>query len=684
MAPLIAPALRPLPHSSNSVTKQPSRPGNLSRRSTLKRSIDESNLTNVPSSPSKRLRVKFDAAVDIVSADDQDDLDPLVINEQVRRSIERHLAYDHESYEKIRSLFTIDPDRESAPSTRALRYHIQALEANVTKLKKDCGSLVQSVISSEWIGRDDAYISAFVRFLGSLSIAQGGFVSSIIGMLVDLLGPQRTRRLPDCRPVRQPKIHRRVLETLRYMTQLIPLASSILAQRISAKLDFEFEKAKDRMTFVENFMQLIQYTPEVTSEILTTIMRQLIKLDAAIQADLDDADDDVEDDILQHMTTSQTLAYTERRRFSQTSSDEDSHVSASEESDSDDDIDEDPKIARRKKLKEDVRQVDIMMDIVFEYYAELTSTNNLEVRDNAVEQLIAQFNSLILPTYRSRHPQFLIFHFAQADPARVDRFVTNCISILLDQKHSPMIRTAAAAYFSGFVGRGKNVSPALVNDCLDLLCDQLNEHRLKYEPTCFTPDIKKYGDFYAMFQAVMYIFCFRWRDLSTSALDPEDEADYSDLEDEEQPYSLPQPIQDAIHSAIYSRLNPLRVCAPEIVEQFAKMTHALQVFYIYPKLEENKRVRVASSWRSVADIDLNNSASDGEMSWLGENGMLEGYFPYDPYHLPISKHWIEGDYVEWQGVPGEQVDSDPDSDSDEEEEGYDMLDDVDAVDEDED
>lgn len=678
----IAPSsLRPAPASIHSAPnlKTVSRPASISRRSTLKRSIDDSNLPQISSSPSKRPRVKFDADVDIVSADDDDELDPLVVKEQVRRAIERHYNHDSESYERIKSLFVADPDKEVAPSTKVLKCHILALEANLSRLRKECGSLVQAVIHSEWVGRDDNYVVLFVRFLGSLAVAQGGFMSSIMGMLVDLLGTQKTRRLTGCKTVRQPKIHKRVLEAIRYITQLIPLASTTLSQRISTKLDFEFKKAKDRMAFVQNFMQLIRYTPEVTSDILNAIMRQMIKLDASIQTELEDDDDDLEDDILQHMSSSQTLAYVERRRSSQTSTeDDDSYASSSDDSESEDEDEADPAVIRRKKLKEDVRQIDMMMDTLFEYYAELTSTNNMEARDNAVEQLIAQFNNLVLPAYRSRHPQFLIFHFAQSDPTRVDRFVTNCISILLDHRHSPALRQTAAAYFSGFVGRGKNVSPALVHDCLDLLCDQLNEFRSKHEKSCFGPDLKRYGDFYAMFQAVMYIFCFRWRDLSTSALsDSED----SDEEDETQPYQLPHAMHEAIYSAIYSPLNPLRICTPDIVSQFAKLAMALQVFYLYPKIEENKRVRIATSWRSVANIDLNGP--DRDMSWVGDNGMLEGFFPYDPYHLPISKHWIEGDYVEWRGIPGEELEDDSDSDDsddDVDEDGYDMLDDVEGND----
>lgn len=595
-----------------------------------------------------------------------------MVKEQVRRAIERHLAYDHESYERIRSLFSASPEKERSASSKLLRYHVQALEANVTRLRKECGSLVQSVVLSEWVGRNDNYVATFVRFLGSLAVAQGGYMNTVMSMLVDLLGPQKTRRIPDCKVVRQPKIHRRVLETIRYITQLVPLASTTLAQRLASKLDFEFRKADERMTYVQSFMQLIQYTPEVTPDILTSILRQLIKLDTAIQTDLDDEDDDVEDDILQHMSSSQTMAYSERRRLSPTStSDEDEYASPSDDSESEDEEDKDEATTRRKNLREAVRQVDIIMDILFEYYAELTSTSNLETRDNAVEQLIAQFNSLILPTHRSRHPQFLIFHFAQASPTRVDRFVTNCISILLDQKYSSVIRHAAAAYFSGFVGRGKNVSPALVHDCLDLLCDQIDDLRQKHEPMCLSPDLKKYGDFYAMFQAVMYIFCFRWKELDVNYLS---DAEDSELEDnDDRPYELPYEMKSKLQAAMYSRLNPLRVCTPEIVEQFAKITHALGLFFIYPKIEENKRVRVATSWRSIGDIDIN--APDRDMSWVGENGMLEGYFPYDPYHLPISKHWIEGDYVEWQGIPGE-AQEDSDSEDEDVDDEYDMPDDV--------
>ena len=613
---------------------------------------------DIPSSPSKRSRVTFDSDVEIVSADDDEELDPLVVKEQVRRAIERHLFRTDEAYERIKGYFTCSPEKSNAPSTKVLKVHLQALLANVTSLGKDCSDLVNAVLYSEWVGRDDTYYALFVRFLNNLAAAQHGYQSKIMSVLVDLLGPQKTRRLEGAIPVRQPKIHRRVLQAIQHISDNVPPSPAALADRIASRLEFDFQKAEERMTYIRNFMEIINYVPELTSEILKLVLKELIKLDVAVQVDLDEEEDDAEDDLLHHMSSSQTLLMSQDM-FKGGPDDQSDDASTTDESDMDEEEEIDDATARRRKLKEDIKQVDSIMDILFQYYARLTATTTLQIRDNAIEQIISQFHTQILPTYRARHPQFLVFHFAQADPIIVDRFVTSCVAVLIDKRQPTILRQSAAAYFSGFVGRGAHVSPQVVQDCLGLLSDHLNILRKSYEPSCRGPDLKRYADFYAAFQAILYIFCFRWRDIAASSSD--DESDYGVEEEEVETYHFPESLRESLRAAMYSPLNPLRVCTPVIVEQFAKLTHALQLFYIYPKMEENRHVRMTTSWRAMSDLAITNP--DRDMSWVGDNGMLEGYFPYDPYHLPISKHWIEGDYVEWKGIPGEEAD-DTDSDND--------------------
>ncbi|KAL2433285.1 RNA polymerase I-specific transcription initiation factor rrn3 [Exophiala dermatitidis] len=658
---LAPPHRRPALPSTISMPSLPSksvRPQMVQRRSTLKRSIDDTGFMDAPSSPSKRSRVTFDSDVEIVSADDDEDLDPLVVKEQVRRAIERHRLKDDEGYERIKGYFTTSHEKPNAPSTKALRIHLQAVLANVTALTKDCSGLVNSILYSEWVGRDEAYYALFVRFLNNLAAAQRGYQHKIMSVLVELLGPQKTRRIAGSSPVRQRTVHRRALQAIQHITVNVPSSPAALADRVSSRLEFDFQKSEERMTYIRNFMEMINYVPELTSEILNCVLRELIKLDVSVQVDLDEEEDDAEDDILNHMSSSQTLVPSQDM-FKDLDDEDNDDMSTTDESDIDEDEDVDPATARRQKLKDDIKQVDMIMDILFQYYAKLTTSGPLQDRDTAVEQLISQFHTHILPTYRARHPQFLVFHFAQSDPIIVDRFVTSCVAVLVDKRQPHLLRHSAAAYFSGFVGRGAHVSPQVVQDCLNLLCDHLTILRKSYEPGCRGPDIKRYGDFYAAFQAILYIFCFRWRDIASASSD--DDSDFDVDEDEVETYHFSETLREALRAAIYSPLNPLRVCTPVIVDQFAKLTHALQLFYVYPKLEENRHVRVTSHWRSISDLDISNP--DRDLSWVGDNGMLEGYFPYDPYHLPISKHWIEGDYVEWKGIPGDEAD-DTDSEED--------------------
>lgn len=651
---LAPPAVRPSAPadlSISSISPLSKRPSPLSRRSTLKRSIDDADSMSIPSSPSKRSRVTFDSDVETFSFHDDDLLDPLVVKEEIHRALQRHLIGDESSYDKLKTKFTTPYNQEDAPSTKTLRVHLQGILSHISILNKNCYDLVHAIIASEWVGRDQAYFSLFAKVLGNLSAAQGGFVGKITHMLVELLGPQKTRRIPGHRPVRQALIHQRVFQILQYITQLAPTASGAVIEAVRKRMSWEFSKASDRLTYIRSFIELIEYLPELTSDILTTIMIELVKLDVSVQTDLDEDEDDAEDDILQYISSSQTLVGREEIQRDADSTVDSDDDSSSVESEPEEDPLANPIQLQRAKLKDDIKQIDQIMDKLFEYYTKALSSASFQSRDGAMLQLQAQFHNIILPTYRSRHPQFLIFHFAQSSPILVDQFVSSCIQVLVDKHQPHILRQSAAAYFSGFVGRGAHVSPTVVSDCVGLLCDQLNILRKAYEPGCRGPDLKRYSDFYATMQAILYIFCFRWRDLASISSDMDDDSDQED--DEPEAYHFSDSLRSTLSSAIYSPLNPLRICTPDIVEQFAKLTFALQFLYLHSKIETNKHVRLHSHWRSLSDLHI--SQPERDLSWVGDNGMLEGYFPYDPYHLPVSKRWLEGDYVQWKGIPGDQI-----------------------------
>lgn len=625
---------------------------------------------DIPSSPSKRSRVTFDPNVEVVSPDDEDDLDPALVREEVRRAIQRHLNGEDEAYNRVKTIFSKNPQAENAPGSTTVRLHLQAVYANVSSLDKKCTDLVSAILFGEWVGRDEAYVLLYAKFVALLAAAHGGYLGRIIFTLVELLGLEKTRRLPGCKPVRRPLIHHRVMRTIQDIVQKVPVASSTLAQVMQRKLSFDFEKPAERITYIKNFMLLIGFVPELKSEVLAMITSELVKLDVSVQADLDDEDDDLGDELLQDVSSSQSLVAGTSQlslgmdKLAETAED----GSTTEESELEDDEALRPDVLRRRKLRDNVCQVDAVMDLLFQYYDELIASS-LEVRENTISQLITHFENIILPTYRSRHPQFLIFHFAQTSPVTVDRFVTSCIQILNDKTLPAVLRQASAAYLSGFVGRGAHVSPTVVKDCFTMLCDDLNELRNEIEPRCVGPDLKRYSAFYATMQAIMYIFCFRWRDLAMATSDMYE--DGSSDEDELRHFHFSDTIRGTLTNAIYSKLNPLRICTPAIVQQFAKITHRLGFMYVFTKIEANKHVRLTKSRTTAADSGVNQP--DRDLSWIGENGMMEGYFPYDPYQLPISRHWVEDDYLEWKGLPDP---NDEESDSDDAEDDDVMADDL--------
>ena len=62
----------------------------------------------------------------------------------------------------------------------------------------------------------------------------------------------------------------------------------------------------------------------------------------------------------------------------------------------------------------------------------------------------------------------------------------------------------------------------------------------------------------------------------------------------------------------------------------------------------------------LSQFVLTGSGNTSQANYSRETGysaredwyQLDPYFPFDPYHLPVSKKWIEGDYIDWKNIPG--------------------------------
>ncbi|KAF2132856.1 RNA polymerase I-specific transcription initiation factor RRN3 [Dothidotthia symphoricarpi CBS 119687] len=472
-------------------------------------------------------------------------------------------------------------------------------------------------------------------------------------MLVTMfLSPPSPRaRHQDDPPVQRARLQVRIHDCLKSILRQNSMASAYLAPILIATFPFSSDTAKAHVHYIKNILQVAEYCLEIKGEIMSVITDKLVKIDVQIQVDMEELEDDMEERLVG-----------EAINDAEDDDDSDNESVSSEES-------LEPEERRLKDLRDSVTKLDDIMDLLFTHYDSVFAKGDRFDIDELFESLLIQFANIILPTYRSRHTQFLLFHFSQISPDLTERFAGCCSHLAFDHRQHHIVRVTAAAYLASFIARGAHVSGSVVRDVFDLLCHHLESLRASQEPSCKGPDLRRYGTYYAISQALLYTFCFRWRDLivTPTGAPPTDE----DIIYHEGDFKWHTNVQETLRRNIFSKLNPLKIVAPTIVSQFARMAHHLRFVYVYPLMETNKRVRLA---RSLASGYLNGlggretalSQKKGEETFL-----LDAYFPFDPYVLPRSKRWLQGEYVQWKPVPGMPVERDEDDDDDEEEDSED-------------
>ena len=399
---------------------------------------------------------------------------------------------------------------------------------------------------------------------------------------------------------------------------------------------------------MKNLIALTRYAPELKAEVVGLATERLVKIDVQVQVDMEGLE---EAEVEAGLTREAPPAPCNRDADGETAADDDS------ESDADSVMSAEPlgEDGRRvKELEENLAKMDAIMDTLFGFYSPAFSKSSAAKQQHLhFDLLLNQFASIILPTYRSRHSQFLIFHFAQTSEYFADRFAGACFHLMCDQTRPALLRQSSAAYLASFVARGAHVSTQVVRNVVRFLGVHLDKLREDHESSVRRADLKRHRTFHAMVQAVLYIFCFRWRDLTDDpAGDWDDQTTFID----DQEFQWVPRLKGTLSRAIYSKFNPLKFCSPSIVNEFARVACHLRFMYVYPLLESNRRLQLSELAMSKALQSSQPSADAGGASAnaTGESSSpcyLDDYFPFDPYHLPISKRWLEGDYVEWQGLP---------------------------------
>ena len=632
-----------------------------------KRAARDEDDEETSQAPSKRLKVSFDADVDVKLVDRPGEKDVAVIKEEVRRAIHQRTTGESGEYEEIKDLFDAKPGLQDSPSTTLLRKYLHVLSLQANRLTGKFSDLVVAVLKTQWLAHDEAFASTYIRFLGQIGSSHSAYLPRIFRLLVANFSHLSTSAGVASRATAsdRQKLVSRVHLALKYLLQLIPTSSGALLTVLAKSYPFIDETRKAHVDYARNLLKAIEYAPELKSDILDLITERLIKIDVEVQVDIDELEEDIEDLLVDD---------------SQKQADHDDNIEDSEDESDDDDEDdvetaEELEERRIKVLKVSVGKMDALLDLLFTEYTGMSSADKSNDASAMFELLLAQFSKTVLPTYRSRHTQFLLFHFAQTSADFTNRFISTCLNIITDRTRTSFLRMSAAAYLGSFAARGTHISSDDTLHIFHQLSTFVDRVRFEYEPRCTGPNLKSFGPYYSAFQALTYIFCFRWRDLLADPEDFDDEDLLNGLTD----LQWAPGVADIFRTNMSSVLNPLKVCAPGIVEEFAKIARHLNLVYVYHILDANKRVRLSQFVKTFAAMGRETA-----LSGLHAEGahQLDAYFPFDPYRLPASRKWVEEDYNEWKGVPGlhraepevEDDSSAEDEDDDEEDDDAEITD----------
>lgn len=604
------------------------------------------------------------------------------VRAEVRRTLDQHRRGDDEEYAVLKRHFTASPSRgldddydedEQPIKPQELTQYVLALASCAPTLKeKPFRDLANSVLNCTWVGRDERFIQAYIEFLAALA-SVGAYLYEALDIIFEFFA--ETRR--SCWSVAgYPGVSKYVVEdrlhaALRRLLRVSPAAVRSVMAVAKSKYPVQDDDKRTHASYVDNMLRIREYAPDLGRSLLNLVVEQLVNIDVNMQTDLDDLDDELTAAI------HRALAESRVRALENPADDDESD----EESDDEDDDDDNLGLQRIKSVRNHIEVLDIVMDILFKFYAPYFDDPQSETAISQCKVLLTQFTDIILRMRKSRHTQFLLFHFAQKSDQLTTMFIETCERIAFSSAPS-VLGDYAVAYLASFLARGAHIPAYLVQNVFRRLLQCLERRRATYEKACQGPNITKYYSYYALCQATFYIFCFRWKDLVVSApeyVDPEDPLSYVG-----QDINWGDNTRRILKNNAHSKLNPLKVCSPGIVEEFAKLAHKLNLVYVYPVLEINKRVRLSqfvrvsyASGGSFRDIG-SESRDDGSLQ-------LDSYFPFDPYQLPGSKEWVEGDYLSWNPIVGLNEDEDDyDSDESEVEEEVDELVDETATDSEED
>ncbi|TIB03331.1 hypothetical protein E3P96_01916 [Wallemia ichthyophaga] len=602
----------------------------------------------------------------------------------VNDAIEKKKEGESGPYEELISQFTSTGVHEYDK----LKPWLDALANVISHLDKSHLPLVEAIMSLAWTISSPSFVSTYMAFVSMLISAHPQYTKLLLAKVIKGLTHQagskaleNVEHVPENERLTRRIVFDRLHGLLNKLLDLVPTLPSLLQPILIRHFPHKRENKVQQVTYMRNLLSIISYCPALTDEIFGLIIDRTIQIDVEIQVELDDLDEELEDETEAIFENEPDIF---ERSVDRTYSDEESSDDSDDEFGFLSDLSSDDGLSDNgsqeapmqvSAIKDLVQKLDGMLYMIFEYLDK--SVRNQEVQLDQFSTLLSVFERTILPTFRSRYTQFILFKYSSYNAHFADIFQGMLLSKAMFQNEEPSVtRVVAASYLASYVSRAKFIDANATKHVVGLMCDYIANELDNIPQPITNFRLNTYSVWYAIVQAVFYIFCFRWRDLM---LANDDETVFDHAE------ALPTGSKtwisglDVLQRAILSPLNPLKVCASTVVNQFAKVSQFAGFLYCHSIIESNKRSDVtpatmASLTSSLLGVTPGQNAESQQkdtqtrsLAVTKNNGSeieLDSFFPFDPYRLPRTQKFIDDIYRNWDEVAintGEEDESDEES-----------------------
>jgi len=337
------------------------------------------------------------------------------------------------------------------------------------------------------------------------------------------------------------------------------------------------------------------------------------------------------------------------------------------------------------------------------------STSASDLCDEVFSSLLRVFERSILRTHNSRFLQFLLFYYTSFSHTYAEAFLSYLLERGFEGSVSAVERQNAALYIASFVARAAFLRHASALHSFELLLkwthaytqyhittseasmrQALSNSYVASERNASLPPVPEVGPleanqhavFYRLAQAVLYIFCYR-------------QASFRDMLE-----SNPQLLSDLqLDKLIFSPLNPLRYIANTVVDEFLRVNRRLgDIVPCEELVNRNRKLNQAMNMHATPTSNSSNTTRNNRAnlhnptasrmgmnsSGVGNVGVSggglssggsvsvsanrfdpnEAFFPFDPYQLKHSAHYIDDIYIEYNEEGEDDGEEDEDIESD--------------------